>query len=127
MELEALQAIQPQIKEKTATLLALSPSRPEFARQIAKKNNLTFPILSDSGNEVARQFRLVFSVAMELRDVYRSFGIDLERHNGNPSWELPLPATYIIKQDGIIAYAKANIDHTYRLEPEELLHQLDQL
>ena len=107
--------------------MALSPSRPEFARQIAKKNSLTFPILSDTDNLVARQFRLVFSVAMELRDIYRSFGIDLERHNGNPSWELPLPATYIIRRDGIVTYAKANVDHTYRLEPEELLYQLGQL
>jgi peroxiredoxin len=107
--------------------LALSPSRPEFARQIAKKNNLDFPILSDTNNLVAKQFRLVFSVAMELRDVYRSFGIDLERHNGNSNWELPLPATYIIKQNGIIAFAKANIDHTFRLEPDELLSQLDKL
>ena len=91
---------------------------------MAKKLELSFPILSDIDNRIAKQFGLVFSVAMELREVYLSFGIDLERYNGNPGWELPMPATYIIDSNGQTAYRKVNVDHTKRMEPEDLLQQL---
>ena len=127
MELEALQEIKPEIEGTSASLLALSPSRPEFSRRMAEKLGLTFPILSDIDNLVAKQLNIVFTVPEELQTVYLSFGIDLERFNGNPHWELPLPATYIINTDGAIAYAELDADHTYRLEPEELLRQLGQL
>ena len=91
---------------------------------MAKKLGLSFPILSDIDNRVAKEFGLTFNVPMELRDVYLSFGIDLERYNGNPSWELPMPATYIIDTNGKIASRKVNVDHTKRIEPEDLLQQL---
>ena len=94
---------------------------------MAEKLGLTFPILSDVNNLVAKKFRLVFSVPEELKTVYLSFGIDLERFNGNPNWELPLPATYIINPKGIVAYAELDADHTFRLEPDEILRQLGQL
>ena len=127
MELEALQDIKPAIEEKSANLLALSPSRPEFSQRMAEKLGLTFPILSDTDNLVAKKFGLVFTVPDELQAVYLSFGIDLERFNGNPDWELPLPATYIIDKAGTIAYAELDADHTFRLEPGEILRHLDQL
>jgi peroxiredoxin len=62
-----------------------------------------------------------------LREVYRSFGIDLERHNGNDSWELPMPACYIIAQNGRVHDAAVSVDHTTRPEPEETLHKLGEL
>ena len=94
---------------------------------MAKKLNLTIPILTDQDNNLAAKFGLVFTLPDELREVYLSFGIDLERHNGNPSWALPMPACYIIGQDGIILDAAVNVDHTSRPEPEETLKKLRSL
>jgi peroxiredoxin len=127
VELEALQAIYPTILERGAALLAIAPSRPEFSRQLAKKLNISIPILTDQNNSLAAQFGLVFTLPDELREVYLSFGIDLERHNGNSSWTLPMPARYIVRQDGLIFDADISLDYTIRPEPEELLNKLDKL
>lgn len=107
--------------------MAISPSRPEFARQVVKKHNLTIPVLCDQDNVLAGKFGLVFTVPDDLREVYLSFGIDLERHNGNPSWTLPMPARYLINQEGLILDADVSVDYTTRSEPEDLLKKLEEL
>ena len=107
--------------------MAISPSRPEFARQIVKKNNLSIPVLCDNNNAIADKFRLVFTVPDDLRDVYLSFGIDLERHNADPSWALPMPARYLIGKDGVILEADVSTDHTTRSEPGGLLKKLKEI
>ena len=94
---------------------------------MSKKHNLSIPILCDQDNAVAVQFGLVFTLPDELREVYLSFGIDLERHNGNSSWTLPMPACYIVGQNGIILDAAVSVDYTTRPEPEETLLKLDRL
>lgn len=122
-----MQAIYNRVIDHGATLLALSPSRPEFARQIVKKNNLSIPVLCDSNNVLAKEFGLIFTVPDDLREVYLSFGIDLERHNGDPSWTLPMPARYLIGKDGLILDAEVSVDYTTRSEPEDLLLKLKAL
>jgi len=94
---------------------------------MSKKLNLTIPILSDQDNKLAARFGLVFTLPDEMREIYLSFGIDLERHNGNPSWALPMPACYIINQDGTIHDASVSVDYTTRPEPEETLKKLEAL
>lgn len=94
---------------------------------MGRKLNLSFPILSDEDNALAVQFGLVFTLPQELREVYLSFGIDLERHNGNNSWTLPMPARYLIDRDGLIVDAAVNVDYTTRPEPQETLDKLRQL
>ena len=112
------------IRDRGVTLLAIAPSRPEFSRQLTKKLNLSIPILTDQDNTLASKFGLVFTLPEELREIYLSFGIDLERHNGNPTWTLPMPARYIVSQNGLIHDADVNLDYTIRPEPEELLKKL---
>jgi peroxiredoxin len=94
---------------------------------VVRKHNLDIPVLLDPGNKVAASFGLVVTLPPELREVYRSFGIDLERHNGDDSWSLPMPASYVIDRSGVIRSAEINVDHTNRPEPEETLQQLDRL
>lgn len=88
---------------------------------------MNFPLLGDPGNRVADSFQLVITVPQPLRDLYRSWGIDLERVNGDASWSLPLPARYVISRDGVIVDARINTDHTRRPEPEQTLAVLQQL
>jgi peroxiredoxin len=85
------------------------------------------PILVDRDNALAEKFGLVITLPDELREIYRSFGIDLERHNGNDSWTLPMPACYIIAQNGLVYDAAVSVDHTTRPDPEETLNKLDRL
>ena len=115
------------ILDRGVTLLAIAPSRPEFSRQVTKKHNLSIPILTDQDNTLASKFGLVFTLPEELREIYLAFGIDLERHNGNSSWTLPMPARYIVSQNGLIHDADVNLDYTTRPEPDDLLKKLEEM
>jgi peroxiredoxin len=124
VELVALQAILPQVTALGATLVAVSPQLPEHNRELIRTRQLTFEILTDRGNEVAARFGLRFSLPDYLRQVYRTFPLDLEKFNGDASWTLPIPARFIIDQDGTIRWAESDPDYTTRPEPEDTLEAL---
>lgn len=84
-------------------------------------------MLSDPGNQVADHYGLKYTLPDDLKALYQSFGIDLEAHNGDSSWTLPLPTTLIIDSKGIVRYADINPDYTERPEPEETLKALREL
>ena len=127
MELRALQQSLPEIEAKSATLVAISPETPDNSLSTQEKNELSFEVLSDRGNILAKQLSLVFTLPESLRPIYNNFGIDLPAHNGDSSFELPLPATYVIAVDGTVAYSFASADYTQRAEPSEIIKALDQL
>lgn len=87
-------------------------------------NALTFDVLSDPGNAVARRFGLVYALAQELRDALTANRKALPGINGDESWELPVPATFVIGTDGRVALAFLDVDYRVRLEPEAILGAL---
>ena len=89
--------------------------------QLAKKHGLTFPILSDPHNKVAGEFGLVYRLSPQLKELYIEFGIDLERFNGDDSWQLPIPARFILDNHGVVLSAEANPDYTNRPAPREII------
>jgi peroxiredoxin len=127
LELRTLQNHLPKIKELGANLVAISPQTPDHSLSTSEKNELTFEVLSDEENQVAKQFGLVFTLPEELRPIYQQFGIDIPTHNGNPTFELPIPATYIVATDGTIIHSFVNPDYTQRLDPEEIITTLQQV
>jgi len=116
-----------EIQKLGANLAALSPELPKTAQVTAEKNGLTFHVLSDEGNRVARQFGLVFDLPEDLKVFYKVLGIDLPASNGDESWQLPLPATYLIGRDGIIRDVFVNTDYVKRMEPDDMLCGLRQM
>jgi peroxiredoxin len=128
MDLQAIEAALPQIRKRGAELVAISPQTAPNSRRSARENKLSFPILSDPGNEVAQRFGLRFALPDYLRDLYKNtFKNDLAVVNGDESWTLPMPARFVIGPDGIIRYAEVNPDYTRRPDPEELTPVLDRL
>jgi peroxiredoxin len=91
---------------------------------MADQHELRFPLLSDPGNAVARQFGLVYRVPEEQQAIYRRAFINLPLVNGDESWELPIPATYIVDRGGRVIFRFANEDYTERAEPEEIVARL---
>jgi len=87
----------------------------------------SFPVLVDRGNGVARCYGLVHGFPLELTALYKQFGIDLERHNGDATWTLPLPATYVIDQDGLIRFADVRVDYRNRVEPAKIIEVLTRM
>jgi peroxiredoxin len=104
-----------------ASLVAISPETPDNSLSTTEKHSLTFEVLSDLGNRVAREFGIVFQLPIELRPIYAGFGIDLPKANNDDTFELPIPATYIIGTDRKIRKAFVDADYTKRLDPEEII------
>jgi peroxiredoxin len=128
MELQALQEALPHIRDLGANLVAISPQTAPNSRRSARENKLDFPILSDPGNDVAAAFGLRFALPDYLIDLYKNvFKNDLAIVNGDRSWTLPMPARYVIGQNGSIVYAEVSPDYTTRPDPEELFPALRRL
>ncbi|WP_346292230.1 peroxiredoxin-like family protein [Sphaerothrix gracilis] len=127
LELKALQQALPEIEAQGASLVAISPQTPDSSLPTAEKHDLSFEVLSDVGNQVAREFGLVFALPAYLRPIYENFGIDLPAHNGDETFELPVPATYVVRTDGTIVQAYINVDYTQRQDPAEIVAGLKDL
>jgi peroxiredoxin len=124
MELQALEAIWPEFAALGASLAAISPQSAANSRKSVRQNGLSFPILSDTQNDVAAAFGLRFVLPDYLIELYKSLKNDLPAFNGDPSWTLPMPARYVIGQDDTILYAEVNPDYTRRPEPADMLPAL---
>jgi peroxiredoxin len=124
LQLRAYQRILPQIQSLGATLVAISPQTPDHSLSTVEKKELTFIVLSDAGNKVARTYRIVFTLEESIRPLYTTIGSDLPTFNSDASWELPMPATFLVAQDGTVRLAFVAEDYTRRLEPADLLDGL---
>ena len=127
LSLIALQEAASEIEAAGATLVAISPQLPEYARRLMEQHNLTFDLLSDEGNRVAAQFGLVFTVPEAVQQIYRPLGTDLEMFNGDPSWTLPIPGTFLLDQESMIHFADVDPDYTSRTEPRLIVSMLDMM
>ena len=121
LELQALQARLPEIKALGATLVGISPETPDNSLTAIEKHQLEFEVLSDVGNKTARKFGLLFTVYEEMRPLYLKWGLDVPAVNGDYSWELPVPATYVIDRNAVVHAAHVDKDYTKRMEPDDVL------
>ena len=124
-QMEAMNLIAPPIEQSGATLVAISPQTVKQSYFMHDQHKLRFPLLSDAGNKIARQFHLTYRVPTVQEAIYRRAFVNLPFANGDDSWELPIPATYIVDRDGTILYASANEDYTERPEPAAILELLN--
>lgn len=127
MELEALQERYEEIRRLGAELVAVSPQLPEKLRRAKSKHGLDFPLLADLGNAYAKQLSLVFTLPPEVQEIYRGFKLDLPQHNGDDSWQLPLPTRIVVDPQGVIQGIDADPDYTVRPEPEASLEIVQRL
>lgn len=123
-QMEAMNSIAGQIQAAGAALVAISPQTEKQAYFTHDQHKLRFPLLVDAHNTVARQFGLVYRVPEEQKALYRTTFVNLPFVNGDDTWELPIPATYVIDRDGTVVFAAADEDYTKRPEPLEILTQL---
>jgi peroxiredoxin len=126
-QMEAMNLVTPLIQEAGASFVAISPQTLKQSYFMHDQHKLRFPLLADAGNTVARNFGLTYRVPAAQEAVYRRAFVNLPFTNGDDSWELPIPATFVIDRDGTIVYASANEDYTERPEPAEILHVLTTL
>jgi peroxiredoxin len=135
-QMQAMNAIVPQLRELGASLVGISPQTAHQSFLTADQHKLEFPLLSDPGNNVAKSFGIVYRVPDYQQEIYSRAFVNLPFINGDSSWELPIPATYIIAKDlgaeapaphGLILYASSDPDYTSRPEPIDILNKIAQL
>ena len=120
-QLEAWNNLMPSISRAGIAVVAISPMTQHQCFLTRDQHRLDFPLLSDAGNKVARQFGLVYSVPEEQRLIYRRTFVNLPFVNGDESWELPIPGTFAIDRSGQVLFSSSNPDYTIRPEPLEVL------
>lgn len=120
-ELETWRDLYGRIREMGALLVAIGPQVERQSDFMANQHRLPFPVLWDQGNRVAERFGLVWNIPDYLQIYYRSILVNIPFVNGDDSWRLPLPATYVIQRDGRVAFAEAHADFRVRPEPEEAM------
>jgi peroxiredoxin len=123
-QMEAMNLVLPEIERAGAILAAISPQTVQQSFFMRDQHKLRFPLFSDAGNKVARQFGLTCRVPDEQKAIYQRAFVNLPFVNGDDSWELPIPATYIIDRDGTVLYASANEDYAERPEPADIVEVL---
>ena len=124
LELRALRALLPEITALGASLIGISPEIPDNSLTTTEKHQLEYAVLSDIGNSTARAYGLIFTVYEEMRPLYLKWGLDVPASNGDNSWELPVPATYVIDTNRVARAAHTDKDYTKRMEPEQVMTAL---
>ncbi|RTM15365.1 MAG: AhpC/TSA family protein [Bradyrhizobiaceae bacterium] len=127
LDLQALEEARSEIEARGASLVAVSQQTAANSRKAQGSNKLGFPIVGDKGGELAAKFGIRWRLPEDLQAIHKKLGADLVAFNGEDSWTLPMPARYVIGQDGVIAYAEINPDYTRRPEPSDAFPILDQL
>ena len=125
-QMEAMNLILSQIEQSGASLVAISPQTVKQSYFMHDQHKLRFPLLSDAGNKVARQFGLTYRVPEYQQALYKKTFVNLPFINGDDKWELPIPATYILDRSGTILCASAKEDYTTRPEPSEIVSALSE-
>jgi peroxiredoxin len=124
LEFRALQAILPDITSHGARLIGISPETPDASSTTIEAKGIQFTVLSDVANKVARLYGLQTAVPEAIRPLYEQWDLNVNGANGDNSWELPVPATYVIDKCGTVKAAFINRDYTQRMEPNDIIQTL---
>lgn len=127
LELSAYQELLPEIQANGGGLIAISPELPSSAVSVVDKYMLKYTVATDLGNKLARKLGLTFELDSRIKPIYEKLGVDLVKFNGDESYELPVPATYIIDENGKVVLANVDADYQRRLEPEVALKKIIEL
>jgi peroxiredoxin len=123
--LRAYQAELGSFRDAGAELIAISPELPKHVAATIEKNDLTFPVLSDINSGFAEALGLRFSLSDVVKPLYEQAGTELPSRHGDGKWALPITATLIVGQGGIIKFISANPDYRKRLNPEKAVDELN--
>ncbi len=125
LELKAYQDLLADITAKGASLVAITPEKPDNSLTTIEKNDLAFPVLTDDGNAFAKALDLVFDFPPQLKDLYANFGLNLPEVNAGTGWSLAIPAVFVLDAEGKVLFADVDLDYRRRAEPSEAIAVLN--
>lgn len=121
ISINTLARAQQRVEASGARMVAIIPDREQFAAEMRSDARATFPILSDLDNGYAMSLNLAIWVGSEMEDYIRARGHELPRFQGNDSWMLPIPATFVVSRDGRVAARFVDPDYRKRAAIEDLI------
>ena len=124
MHLSQVQAELGDIKASGGQLVAISPELPDRSLSLSEKLQLEFEILSDTDNQVARSLGLVFDVPAVFRSALKELSVDFNEVYGKDTVELPVPASFVIDQEGVVRFSQMHPDYTQRTDVAQLIGAL---
>lgn len=123
--LKSLESSVGDVNDLGGTVYAISPQTPEHAIDMRDQTGLSYELLVDEDNKLATQLGLMFTLDEKTIKKYRKYGIDVPESNGTDSWQLPIPATYVVDTDGTVRYAWTDEDYTKRAPVKKILKALE--
>ena len=114
-----------ELMQKNAHFIAISPQKSSISAQLKKEKSMSITILTDTKNNIANKFGLVFKLPEKVRELYKSLGANLLDFNDDDSYTLPIPATYLIGQDKKIHFAYVNANYMERADISELINVIN--
>jgi peroxiredoxin len=120
----ALAEAQARIASDGAHLAAIMPERQQFAATFKAEGQMRYPVLTDIDNGYALSLNLAVWVGDEMQRILQSGGRKLPEYQGNQTWVLPIPATFIVAQDGLVKARFIDPDYRNRMTIEDLLEAL---
>jgi peroxiredoxin len=121
VSIRALQAAMPRFGAYAASVMAINPQSPDHSLSMVEKNSLAFDVLSDVDQTVIRRYGLHYAVPSDMKELYLSqFQNDLSRRTADGSWNLPIPATFVIDQAGVVRARHVSADYRTRMDPDDI-------
>lgn len=111
----------PALAERGISLIAISPQTPDGSLSTKESKELTFTVLSDPGNQIARQLGILTAPSDGTRAAQLQLGLDLTQVNADGTTGLPMPTVVIADADGVIRWIDVHLDYTTRAEPGQVL------
>lgn len=127
LELRAFADAHADLAARGAQVVSIMPERSEYTRKVRALSNDTLTVLSDIDNGYALSVGVVMWLGDEVRSLYQAFGLDIERYQGNATWFVPIPATFVLDGNGVIVRRKVDPDFRSRMDMDEILATLDSL
>ncbi len=120
LELRAIQNFITQNQLDRIRILAISPQSTTYSKQLISENNLAFDLLYDQNNELSKKLGIAFTLQDYAQVAYSGLGIDLSLFNGNDTYELPIPAVFVVDKNAIITYSYVDSNYVNRIDLENL-------
>ncbi len=126
MELQVLQQAYPAIQALGAQIFFIGPETRDNATKLMDKQRATIPLLYDLDGSVMEAYKIAFTIPEYLQAGYKMF-VGFPDGNPDTGWRIPVPATFVVDQKGVIRGRHVNADYTYRMEPAEILSVLQEI
>jgi peroxiredoxin len=120
----ALVEVQEKARAQGGQIAAILPERRQFAATLRSQANVPFPILLDMDNGYAMSLNLAIWVGEEMKQMIAAAGWDIPAYQGNETWMLPIPATFVVGTDGRVAARFVDPDYRRRMATEDMLDAL---